>query len=409
MTDPSGPQYQNRVPGGPLPDAGGYVRGPVPPGPAAPPGGYGGTTGWAQPPPMWSPPPAQRRNAPKTGLVVALIAVMAVIVVTVGVVAVVFVARDRGGASVTADASQGGGAPADDKVAPLMSALQGAGYFCSKAMTKPTAVHSCYLDPSGLLRTETVVIHSDAGGAVANIHLTLNNDKDPSAVSALFDKTVKALTPAPLTAAEADDLIQAKNKGRGSRGTIGWGSVELAVIGKGRGYSLKLMAPGVTRIRPIPHGNTRVQLPAIRDRFTAKGFSCSVDSQLKSMKCARRETNMAYDVLAVDPCIENEATFDPICKDAGVYSVQASVGFANGLPEQAYAPVATFLLETTEFALGGWEAATQQWVSARMGDAEVHRADLQGVHIELTPGAGAAGGFPQVFSITVSGINFPSP
>jgi hypothetical protein len=56
--------------------------------------------------------------------------------------------------------------------------------------------------------------------------------------------------------------------------------------------------------------------------------------------------------------------------------------------------------------MGGWDAATKEWVLAKMNSAKVHRADLQGSHIELKPGAGAASGFPNVYSIEVAGINF---
>lgn len=187
---------------------------------------------------------------------------------------------------------------------------------------------------------------------------------------------------------------------------IGSGAVDLFVNRDKLSYRLEITAAG-PRLPEIVSGTTRLSPSEVQARYAGKGFGCRTDTKVGVVRCERRERDIAYVVNAVDPCL-TPASNRSFCAGRGVTTFTASVGFANGLPERAFIPVYTYLVEAVEFGLGGWEPRTRTWVEAGLSDAKVHRGDFQGAHLELEPGTGASSGYPNVYSVVVRGTDVTS-
>ncbi len=295
----------------------------------------------------------------------------------------------------------------------LQDGLKRAGYACYQAVTEPVLVHSCYLEP-GTRSLDEQQIHIQTGpdGKLEAIELKISYFEDTKASLALFQKTIHAFEGTVLTSAEAAKVVNGRNddqvSGRGTHNTqaLAWGSSRLFVSDDKRSYSLDFVAKG-SKETPIAHGGTTVSIADLKKHYEGKKFTCKIDTKLESLKCQQREEGAVYTILAFDPCLTDAEKYELICRDHKAYSVNASVGFGNGLPEAQFGRFFEFLVTSTDFTMGGMSPEAQTWLTTSMNDSEarVHRADFQQMRLSIEPGAGVYEEFPNVFQVEVTGHN----
>lgn len=300
-----------------------------------------------------------------------------------------------------------------EELGKLQDGLKRAGYACYQAVTEPVLVHSCYLEP-GTKSLDEQQLHLQTGpdGKIAAIEMKISYFEDAKAALALFQKTVHALEGTLLDQAEAAKVLNGRNddqvSGAGTHNsqTLAWGSSRLFVSDDKRSYSLDLVAKG-KKETPIAHGSTAVTIADLKKHYEGKKFTCKIDPKLESLKCQQREEGAVYTILAFDPCLTDAEKYELICRDHTAYSVNASVGFGNDLPEAQYGRFFEFLVTSTDFTMGGLSPETQTWLTTSMNDSEarVHRADFQQMHLSVEPGAGVYEEFPNVFQVEVTGHN----
>ncbi|MGH3482895.1 MAG: hypothetical protein ACRDPQ_06625 [Nocardioidaceae bacterium] len=383
-------------------------------------------------PPQWQPGPphppsgGDRRNG--GWIVVAVVAVVAVLAGGTFAGLMVFGDSDESGSSAddpatpdptgppgeptpepTADPAATdpwGSLPADAEVNAVSDAVARAGYACYNALGSPVLVRRCYLEPAtDKFDEQTVTIEAAADGSVNAVGIEVDYFDGHRKSEPMFERTLRALTGTVLQGSEVAAIVQGQRPSRHSVEQLAWGKADLFTSEDGAAYHLELVASGATSVA-VPAGDVRIDIAAVQQHYTQRGFSCHVQSALNTLRCDRRVQGGALTVLAFDECLSSGPRYESICAGHQVHSLTAAAEFNAGMPEAAYArffddflvPAMNLAADTSTFAD---EVATSidDWTKP-------HRLDVEGLHVEVMPGHGAmVGGYDQALEITVEGVN----
>ena len=398
---------------------------PVPP-------GYG-----QPPPPQWPPPypPPDRGRRRSALIVVAIVAavVAAVAVIAGGSFAALTLLGDSDDTSSSAadpsSSDEPTGEPTGDptesapttestsadpwaaldanaEINQVSQAVTTAGYACFDSLAEPVLVRRCFLEPAtSSLDEHTVSIEAAPDGSVNAVNVVVDDFQGSRKSEPMFSRTLDALEGTVLTPSEARAIVAGQRPQRHSRQALAWGSADLFTSEGGRAYHLELVAEG-RQPAAVPAGDTEIGIAEVRATYTGEGFSCAVQSALNTLRCERRVRGGALAVLAFDECLSSGPKFESLCEGHRVYSLTATAEFDSGMPESAYNKFFHHLRDGILLAADDdWSPEAQAWIDSHL-DQRRHRADFDGMHIEIMPHTGAlVGGFEQAYEVSVKGVN----
>jgi hypothetical protein len=299
-----------------------------------------------------------------------------------------------------------GSLPADAEISQVSDAVAAAGYACFDSLAEPVLVRRCFLEPAtSSLDDQVVSIEAEPDGSVNAVDVTVDYFDGNRKSEPMFVETLNTLEGTLLTRSEIRAIVAGQRPERHSRQSLAWGSAELFTSEAGRAYHLEMVAKG-RKAAAIPAGDTGISVAEVKARYTGEGFSCTVDSALNTLRCERRAKGGAMAVLAFDECLRHKAKFASICKGHKVSSLTATAEFDSGMPESAYGKFFHHLRDGILLAAADdWSPEAEAWIDSHL-DLKRHRADFDGMHIEVMPHTGeVVGGFEQAYQVSVQGIN----
>jgi hypothetical protein len=299
-----------------------------------------------------------------------------------------------------------GSLPIDAEVNAVSDAVARAGYACYNALGSPVLVRRCYLEPAtGKFDEQTVTIEAAADGSVNAVNIEVDYFDGHRKSEPMFERTLRTLTGTVLQGSEAAAIVQGQRPRRHSVESLAWGKADLFTSEDGAAYRLELIVSGATSVG-VPPGDIRVDIAAVEQHYSRRGFACEVQSALNTLRCNRRVQGGALTVLAFDECLNFGPRYESICAGHQVHSLTAAAEFDAGMPEAAYATFFDdFLVPAMNLAADSSTFADE--VATSIDDwTKPHRLDVEGLHVEVMPGHGAmVGGYDQALEITVGGAS----